>query len=319
MNFKSLSQLENDILRGLPKIPRDIDLIVGIPRSGMLPASILALYLNVALTDLDGFLNGRLLQQGISRTQTKRISDFSQIKKVLILDDSCCSGRQLAAVKESLAEMADRFQLIYAAVYVTQSSQALVDIHFDVCPMPRAFSWNIMHHPLLTNACLDIDGVLCIDPTNEENDDGSKYRHFLLNAPPLWIPTIEVGWLVTSRLEKYRPETEEWMKKNGVRYKELIMLNMESAVERRAAGCHGSYKGKVYRDLSAELFIESNPGQAAEIAEISGKTVFCVDDSQVYTPSSLGLTKDLIRRIPANTPSIGMRIVKKIRRTLLPA
>ena len=48
---------------------------------------------------------------------------------------------------------------------------------------------------------MDIDGVLCADPTPEENDDGEKYRHFLLNAPPLFIPKVTIGTLVTSRLE----------------------------------------------------------------------------------------------------------------------
>lgn len=63
---------------------------------------------------------------------------------------------------------------------------------------------------------MDIDGVLCADPTPEENDDGEKYRHFLLNTPPLFIPKVTIGTLVTSRLEKYRPETEAWLQKNHV-------------------------------------------------------------------------------------------------------
>ena len=57
-----------------------------------------------------------------------------------------------------------------------------VDYFFEIVDYPRFFQWNIMNHSILQKTCMDIDGVLCADPTPEENDDGEKYRHFLLNA-----------------------------------------------------------------------------------------------------------------------------------------
>ena len=53
-----------------------------------------------------------------------------------------------------------------------------------------------MHHLWLASACVDIDGVLCIDPTAEENDDGPRYREFLSCAKPLYLPTVPVGALL---------------------------------------------------------------------------------------------------------------------------
>ena len=47
-----------------------------------------------------------------------------------------------------------------------------------------------------------------IYPTKEQNDDGPEYVSFLLNAVPLYLPGSKIGTLVTSRLEKYRVETE---------------------------------------------------------------------------------------------------------------
>ena len=38
MNYRTISDLNQVILKRLHIIPRDIDLIVGIPRSGMFPA-----------------------------------------------------------------------------------------------------------------------------------------------------------------------------------------------------------------------------------------------------------------------------------------
>jgi hypothetical protein len=34
---------------------------------------------------------------------------------------------------------------------------------------------------------------------------------FILNAPPLFIPGSKIGTIVTSRLEKYRIQTETWL------------------------------------------------------------------------------------------------------------
>ena len=46
MNYRSFADMNNDLVRNLARFPHDVDLIVGIPRSGMLPANLLALYLN---------------------------------------------------------------------------------------------------------------------------------------------------------------------------------------------------------------------------------------------------------------------------------
>ncbi len=39
----------------------------------------------------------------------------------------------------------------------------------EVIDRPRIFEWNVLHHPgILKDACLDIDGVLCHDPSHEQ-------------------------------------------------------------------------------------------------------------------------------------------------------
>ncbi|MBR1728760.1 MAG: hypothetical protein IJ728_04475 [Selenomonadaceae bacterium] len=56
MNFVTFSALNNDVIKNLHKIPRDIDLVIGVPRSGLLVANILALYLNKPLISIDMFI-----------------------------------------------------------------------------------------------------------------------------------------------------------------------------------------------------------------------------------------------------------------------
>ena len=53
LNFITISMLNNTIYKNINKIPKDVDLIVGIPRSGLLVANLLALYLNIKLTDIE--------------------------------------------------------------------------------------------------------------------------------------------------------------------------------------------------------------------------------------------------------------------------
>ena len=148
-------------------------------------------------------------------------------------------------------------------------------------PGPRAFEWNLFHCGVLENSCVDIDGVLCADPTEEENDDGDKYRFFLEHAAPKIIPTRKLKYIVSSRLEKYRPETEKWLENNHVYYDQLFMLD-STARERREKGLHAVFKSTIYRDSNCGLFIESSVGQAMRIHSDTGKPVYCVENNTLY-------------------------------------
>lgn len=174
MNYRNINDLNEIILKRLYILPRDFDLIVGIPRSGMFPANLLALYLNRPVTDLDSFRNGHVYKAG----ERGQFFDINQFKKILVVDDSIASGSALNKCKEQLQELKGKFEIKYCAVYVIPSKTDMVDYYFETVPLPRYFQWNIMNHTILQKACFDIDGVLCVDPTSEENDDGEKYRHF---------------------------------------------------------------------------------------------------------------------------------------------
>lgn len=72
MNYRSVDDLNEDSRELAFEIPNGIDLIVGIPRSGMLAGNLMALHLNLPLTDVDGLCERRLLQSG--RRHKKRVS-----------------------------------------------------------------------------------------------------------------------------------------------------------------------------------------------------------------------------------------------------
>lgn len=277
MNYKTISDLNQVILKRLYIIPRDIDLIVGIPRSGMFPANLMALYLNKPVTDLGSFINGHIYKAG----ERGRFFETRQYKRILIVDDSISSGSAMQKCKEQVKHLEHDFNIQYCVVYAIPGKENMVDYALDIVPQPRYFQWNILNHMILEKSCMDIDGVLCVDPKPEQNDDGEQYKDFILHAQPLFIPGARIGTLVTSRLEKYRKETEIWLEANKVKYNKLVMLNLPDKETRQKANCHASHKADEYKLNYYKLFIESSLSQAIEINRRTGKPVLCTENFEM--------------------------------------
>ena len=121
-------------------------------------------------------------------------------RKILVVDDSVNTGHEMQPSRDLIAASKTKHDCLFAAAYVRGRSAGLVDISFEICETPRLFEWNLLHHSYLEYAMLDIDGVLCVDPMEEENDDGPRYLRFLEGASSLLLPTVPVG-AVTCRLE----------------------------------------------------------------------------------------------------------------------
>jgi uncharacterized HAD superfamily protein/orotate phosphoribosyltransferase len=281
MYYRTIADLNLILLKRLSILPRDFDLIVGVPRSGMLPANLLSLYLSKPYTDLGSFINGHIYKAG----ERGQFIDVREFKKVLVVDDSIASGSAMTKCKESLKHLEGEFSFSYCAVYVIPGKEKTVDYYFEVVPLPRYFQWNVFNHTSLEKACFDIDGVLCVDPRDDQNDDGPKYLDFVLNAPPLFIPRSKIGTLVTSRLEKYRKPTEQWLQNNKVQYNQLVMLDLPDMEARQKANSHAEHKAKTYLSPSYVLFIESSLSQAMEINRITKKPVLCTENFEMIFES----------------------------------
>lgn len=282
LNFKSMQEVTDLIRNNVKILPEDIDLVVGIPRSGIIPAYLIALFLNKNACSLNEFVNNMLPQKG--ERPINEVANDNRKKHVLIVDDSIYNGTALSKAKEQLKNIdTSIYDISYCAIFAREESKDKVDYYFEIVNPPRMFQWNYLNHANAAVSCYDIDGVLCVDPTPEQNDDGEKYIDFILNAKPLFIPSYEINSLVTSRLEKYRPQTEEWLKKHNIKYKNLYMLDLETAEERRKLGCHAEFKAKIYQEKDdCNFFIESEREQAKKIAEITGKQVICVTADEYF-------------------------------------
>lgn len=275
MRYVTTAYLSNLVRCNLSKIPHDIDLVVGVPRSGMLPASMIALALNKRLTDIDSFVEGRVFDAGYRGS----LQQWGEIHKVLVVDDSINTGMAMVKAKQLVSKVSADYDVIYMAAIASSAGTREVDIFLEIIDEGRVFEWNLFHHYLMGEACLDIDGVLNEDPVVD--DDGPIYLDFLKNAKPLHLPTVEVNTLISCRLEKYRPQTEQWLAEHGVRYKRLILLNMPDKKSRVEWGKHGEYKAEYFIHSDCSLFIESSLHQAKIIANKSWKPVICLETNEI--------------------------------------
>jgi len=316
MKYRSVADINADAQQLARELPQDIDLVVGIPRSGLLAANLLCLHLDVPMTDVQNLCEGQILDTG------SRCADelaFDELESVLVIDDSVLTGSQMTETRARLGERDLPFDVQYGAIYISPRGHQYVDYWSEVVSSPRVFEWNVLHHTQLENFCVDIDGVLCRDPTADENDDGENYREFLTEVEPNIVPDQRIGWLVTSRLEKYRPETEAWLDEHGIDYETLVMMDVPDMETRRARGNHAQHKAGVYESVGADLFIESDPTQATAICQETDKPVFCYENNEMVQPGIAGRsyrksveTASGLRENPIMLPArVGHRLISR--------
>lgn len=292
LTFKSYNDLIDDVKAGIPKLQAyQFDLVVGIPRSGMIPAYLISAFLNLDCTDLDSFVSNRRLQRGITRKTKKALEYPSEAKHVLIVDDSIYSGESLKLSLEKL-NVDQRSKIKTLAIYYSQKKHDLLDIGFELLQGRKLFEWGLFHNNIISKTCFDLDGVICEDPKNEDNDDGPLYINHITNARPKFLPSGIALAIVTNRLEKYREQTEAWLHQHSVRYEELIMLNLPSKAERQSIDPGHVHKGAFYqKSPKAILFIESSHNQSITISRTSGKPVYCLDKNEFISPDYMSQLK----------------------------
>lgn len=269
--IKNINDLNNEIVLNLDKIKKfNIDIVVGIPRSGMIPASIISTYLQLPLTDPNNLLSNKCYHK------SGELFSIDSKKNILLVDDTIDSGKSMQSAIKHLSGI-DHNIIKFAVWKSNITNLDDIDIWCNTLDRPRVFSWNLWAHKQLSNWATDLDGVLCKDPTLEENDRGEKYINFIKNATPLFPLKRKIKYIITGRLERYRKETEEWLAKNNIRYGKLIMKTDETIK-------HAKNKIEILKNLSdVELYIESEYKQAYDISKGANIPVWCVETQQFFS------------------------------------
>lgn len=292
MEYRSIAELNDRVVDWVGVLPRDLDLIVGIPRSGMLPANLLALHLHLPFTDVEGLCTGRIMTSG---QRGVRYPDLHRPLNVLIVDDSVCSGVSMNRVRATVAAARLPHRIRYGAVFVTPEAvrEGKVDLFAEAVPMPRAFEWNILYTPHLQRFCIDFDAVIAGPGENSGSLGTAGSQGIPGSRGPHFLPRHRVGWLVTTRPEGMREQTLNWLALHGIECEELIMASTSSHIRSAVA-----FKARVYCDTEAELLIEGDPDHAAAIAEQAGKPVFCFATRAMIYPGHF----PRYRHIPVRPP-----------------
>lgn len=283
MRYITYNDISATLRRGLYRLPK-LSLVVGVPRSGMIPAIMLSELLNIPCATLDDFVSGRTMSCG-GRGGLMREQHGGS---VLIIDDTVYCGTSMNEVREKTKHLDVQHNIIYGCVYAEgKDAKKKVDFYFEDIynPMERfnLYEWNILHHySVVTEASMwDIDGVLCQNPPDDRNV--VAYERYLPNAIPMIIPTTLVGAFVTYRLEKYRDVTEQWMRVQGINYRQLIMFDAPNSDARNSKCSPETYKAQAYAAAGwAELFVESDLVQAERIHRLAKKPVYCFENGRMY-------------------------------------
>jgi hypothetical protein len=75
------------------------------------------------------------------------------------------TGNSARKTKAKITEAGLPAAFVFCCVYGPGSSAGLVDALLEPAPQPRIYQRKLMHPAIASDACLDIDGVLCRDPT----------------------------------------------------------------------------------------------------------------------------------------------------------
>jgi len=285
--FIKSSEIAEDCYRLLNYI-EDCYCIIGVARSGVFPASLIALFANSPLYSYEQN-NGTITNlRGGGRTnimfneQEKRYS-----KNIYIVDDSAYSGRSMRIAKSRIQRQFPDKNIISMVLYAGSNAyeSGLIDYAARITD-EHWFEWNMFSSPVSKGVCIDFDGILCRDFMPWEDDDGEVYLQTLKNMK-LGSIRPQNRWtvdIITARLDKWREPTEEWLKKNNISYNNLFMGPWNNISERFNVNI-GKWKADIYKDLSKTLFVESDLTQALEIYKHTGKDVLHYESGRVFSCS----------------------------------
>ena len=268
LNFVTVDELVVWTSEWLKSFQDNYDIIIGVPRSGLLVANIIALKLGKPLTTPDLFIKNICWK-------SKLIPEKEEYTNILLVDDSITSGKSMEESLNLLNHNLKNIIITKAALIATNESKSFVDLYYKVIPHPRAFEWNLLHASK-GNLASDMDGVICENCPSGIDGNEELYVEWIKNAKPYLIPTFEIDVIVSNRLEKYRSDTEKWLAKYGVRYKELVLWDIQSKQERN--GKHAQRKIEVILEYKPDFVWESSFHEAKQIYETTKIPTLCVDE-----------------------------------------
>lgn len=298
-NFEwvSTARLVADSIALAGLLPLDCSGVAGIPRSGMLPATVIATHLHLPLYELRE--TGQLTRLG--HGSRGRVFGFpsespgSRAGPMAVVDDTLYNGAAMRQARAHLARLKRR--AVFAVVYARPEAAAVVDVFVRLLNSPHLLEWNLTNNgpfvgfaanPVYRGgAALDLDGVVVHD-----SESGGR------TGTPYLVPRTQPCKLIaTGRRERHRAETASLLHRVGAKWEQLAMLPDGTPDDAEFIARH---KAKHYAASECGFFIESDPVQAELIFRLAGKPTICPRTAQVWTSiaSLAGCTDGAVRRAP---------------------
>lgn len=265
-------------------VPSDVDAVVGIARSGLLPATAIAAVLHLPMLSLGSSGEPAALGSG-GRMKGQTATNP---RHLLLVDDTIGTGKSMRSAEARVQASYPGAKITRLAVYVHPQALHQVDLLAALYPGKHYLEWNWQNAGHGMACGYDFDGILCQECPAKDDDDGPRYKNFLMTARPLFLPRRGVvPVIVTARHEKYRAETEDWLARHGVRFKRLVMRTWNYPVDRRErVGAVGRWKAEEFAKSRVKVVAESELAQATVINTITGLPVICPAAMKVLPPKT---------------------------------
>lgn len=267
INFVSYADMVNWSVDWAHRLPRDYDVVCGIPRPGLAIASVISMEHNKPLAYPEMLLEGR--ETWFPRA---RLGNPPKAEVVLLVDDTIGSGMTMMPIVKQLKK----------AGYCVRTA-ALIAVHlrpqYYYKFLPQiTLEWDFPDQKgwigKVPKVAVDMDGILCQDcPLDVDLSENGKYEQWLQTVEPMVLPAYKIDLIVSDRLEKYRTQTEQWLKFHGVQYGKLDLWDLPRKADRN--GRWGEHKPLVLSREKPDLMYESDPAQALDIERKTGIKTIC--------------------------------------------
>lgn len=246
----SCAELASKAVALCSQLPEDASKIVGVPRSGMIAASVMATTLHLPLYTLrEGDIEP--IGRGMRMSRHKERDGLT-----VVVDDTCASGTSTLEIRKLLPDA------LTVAIYCSPDAHVKPDMVGEYLELPHMLEWNLFSCGYMAGAGLDLDGIICRNPPDQ--------------AVPRYLPRyIPPKAIITARPERERAETESWLTKWGVQYGELVMWPGEPL--RRKGDTVADWKVEEMSRTGCEFYVESEVGLAHLMRE-RGARVLCPEE-----------------------------------------
>lgn len=233
------------------QVPPDIVRVVGIPRSGMIPAAAIASKLHLPLYTVR---NWKVTPVGGGfRINWGR--QFADGGRWLFVDDTIHNGGTFRTLRARGVPLDGH---LTAVVYTLNPS--LCSLYYKVLPTPHLLEWNLLNTSYVQHLAVDFDGILCHNPPFQE------LPKYLARQSPINV-------IISARPERERARSEAWLHQHRVLYRSLRLWpgpdKDRDDIQRVAA-----WKAAETSAAGAEFYIESEPVLADAIRRL-GLRVLC--------------------------------------------